>query len=76
MPSKKPGHEVGRESALVAFGGKALLPFLDGTMVRESQSISSVTMERSSSLTFQGISGSSSSAGISQMWEAAPFMNT
>jgi|GEM_PF-6635638 len=30
MPSKKPGHEVGRESALVAFGGKALLPFLDG----------------------------------------------
>ena len=30
MPSKKPGHEVRRGSALVAFGGKALLPFLDG----------------------------------------------
>ncbi len=29
MPSKKPGHEVGRGSALVAFDGKALLPFLD-----------------------------------------------
>ena len=30
MPSKKPGHEVRRESALVAFGGMALLPLLDG----------------------------------------------
>ena len=30
MPSKKPGHEVRRGSALVAFGGKALLPLLDG----------------------------------------------
>ncbi len=30
MPSRNSGHEVGRGSALVAFGGKALLPFLDG----------------------------------------------